>query len=225
MSTNNTIKAEEMSSFFNLRAEGYDNHMEETVSEFDTFYNRVSEPMTETMEPLKIIDLGCGTGLELTGIFKRIPNAAVTGLDMSENMLSLLRDKHRNHMVQLKLIKGSYLTFEYPENFYDYAVSVMTMHHWTYDVKLNLYSNIRSALKAGGMYIEGDYMVELEKEQWLLAEYEKQMALVDTKNSNLYHIDIPFSIDTQKELLYKAGFRKVNVLWQSGEATILMAEV
>ncbi|WP_346871072.1 methyltransferase domain-containing protein [Clostridium sp. UBA5119] len=80
---------EEMRSFFNLRAEGYEKHMEESINSFEEYYKLVSFTLKYTEEVIEILDLGCGTGLELEEIFNKAPNARVTCIDLSEEMLKI----------------------------------------------------------------------------------------------------------------------------------------
>ena len=82
----------EMAQFFNDRVDGYEEHMRPLV--FD-LYDVISTPIRTTNEPISILDLGCGTGLEFKGIFARAPNALITGVDISEKMLSRLKEKHQ----------------------------------------------------------------------------------------------------------------------------------
>lgn len=228
-------KPEEMASFFDERVSGYDDDMRRFWSDeredgsrrstsFDQFYDQMmSAPIDQTHERIRVLDLGCGTGLELTGIFTKAPNALVTGIDVSEKMLARLKEKYVGHLDQLTLLKGSYVTLPFEEGAYDYAVSVMTMHHFLPDEKCRLYEKIRMALKPGGKYIEGDWFVSIEKEREYLEQYEKTVRLAGLQQDDLYHIDIPFSLETQTRLLLRAGFSKVEVIWEECEAAVLVA--
>jgi tRNA (cmo5U34)-methyltransferase len=97
---------------------------------------------------------------------------------------------------------------------YDYVVSAMAMHHVLHDVKRELYDKIHAALKPGGKYIEADSVIPAVLEPYFLAEYHKEAAGLAQAQEGWYHIDIPFSIDTQRSLLLGAGFRDFEVLWQ-----------
>ena len=88
------------------------------------------------------------------------------------------------------------------------------MHHLLPDTKRELYSKIHAALKPGGKYIEGDSVIPTEMESQFLAEYHEQVAVVPPAKDGYYHIDIPFSIDTQKSLLLEAGFKDFQLVWQ-----------
>ena len=95
----------EMAQFFNERADTYEGHMRPLVSDL---YDVIASPIPITSEPVSILDLGCGTGLEFKGIFARAPNALITGVDISEKMLFRLTDEYQIHMRQIKLIQGSF---------------------------------------------------------------------------------------------------------------------
>ncbi|HCX71737.1 MAG TPA: class I SAM-dependent methyltransferase, partial [Firmicutes bacterium] len=210
MSENQNHHPEEMAAFFDARADGYDRHMKNTVAEYNLFYEAVAEPILPTEERIRILDLGCGTGLELKEIIKKTPQARVTGIDMSRKMLDLLAEKHKNSTIFLELIQDSYETVVLSSEAYDYAVSVMSVHHLLPDRKLALYKKVWSALKPGGLYIEGDYVVTPATERALMAEYLEMLDSGQLTNT-LCHIDIPFSVTTQFALLQEAGFCDIDV--------------
>ena len=88
MSVESEEKTEELAAFFDARAAGYDEHMRDNIfpDTFTQFYPAISLPIEETAEPLHILDLGCGTGLEIEALLHRVPNASITGVDVSEKM-------------------------------------------------------------------------------------------------------------------------------------------
>jgi len=222
-----------MAEFFDRRVDGYDEHMQEILPAFDEFYSSVAEQIRATGEPSSILDLGCGTGLELDFIFARAPNARVTAVDLSSEMLARLRARLERtwYGPRMEIVQGSYLTMPFPAGGFDYVVSVQTMHHFTPDVKLGLYTRIAHALKAGGMYIEGDYVVPPDEERSLLARYAETVKslrangtigegeLVDGK----YHIDIPLSVQSQVAILRQAGFADAEVVFEQGAAAVFRA--
>lgn len=218
---NNQI--EPMADFFNQRAGEYENHMRETVDDFRGFYDAISRPIPSTDIPLSILDLGCGTGLEIEGILKKAPNAILTCVDVSREMLAKLKAKYSDYTTNIKLVNGSYLTFRYESAKYDFIVSVMTIHHLEYDAKLKLYTSIRNSLKDGAYYIEGDYVVSEKREKEMLNEYfalkRSRPEIIDGN----YHVDIPFPKRSQLEIFKAAGFSKVEVLWETERAAIFVA--
>ncbi len=211
----------EMAQFFNEKADGYDKHMRSLVSEL---YDVIASPISATSEPISILDLGCGTGLEFEVLFARASNALITGVDVSEEMLSRLREKYQARMSQIRLIQGSFEQVLSRKDEYDYALSVMALHHLLPSPKCKLYDKIRKSLKGGGKYIEGDYVVSKRKERKFLSGYHETIKKYQLSLNKIYHIDIPFSIRTQIELLTKAGFNKVRTIWKKRKAAIFVAE-
>lgn len=223
---------EEMGSFFDVRVDGYDEHMVDMFKDFDLYYETVASPIAATDKNVSILDLGCGTGAELNWVFNKAPNASVTAIDLSQQMLNKLAEKFGQYKGQMNLIHGSYLTLPFEEEHYDYAVSVYTMHHFHEDTKLELYRKIYGALKAGGKYIEGDCVVTPEKQreiwEWYSQNYSAEAINEARKpKDTLYHFDIPCTIETQFRLLRGAGFSKVDVIWhhEGEEPAIFVAEV
>lgn len=216
-------KPEAMSAFFDLRALGYDKHMRENVfsdTTFSQFYQAVSVPIEKTDAPLAILDLGCGTGLELELLLQRAPNARITGVDLSLNMLERLRERYLDYMGQITLVVDSYLTLPFGMQAYDYILSAMTVHHVLHDTKCSLYRKIHAALKPGGKYIEGDSVTTAEMEHKFLAEHRQQIADMPPVHDGHYHIDMPFSIDTQRSLLLEAGFKTFELIWQKDSRAV-----
>ena len=80
---------EKMDDFFTARVDGYDEHMKSNIEGASKFYN-----FTASLLPMekdkRILDLGCGTGLELEELFQMNPYAKVTGIDLTEAMLETM---------------------------------------------------------------------------------------------------------------------------------------
>lgn len=214
------VKIEKMENFFNKKAKEYEKHMEKNVVSFDKYYKSISEPIERTEKPIKILDLGCGTGLEINGILEKTPNAKITCVDMTKAMTDILLETYKDHKKQITIINDSYLTMDFEENTYDYVIGVMTMHHFTYVEKVVLYTKIKRALKKNGRYIEGDYYVSLEDEKELLKRYYDLRKEYEDDEYGLYHIDIPFALETQQGLLNEAGFGKLQLIWDGGEQKV-----
>jgi len=209
-------KIEKMIDFFNNRADNYDDNMRSNIEDFNRFYSKIAMEIKETQREINILDIGCGTGLELEYIFKRVPYAKVFCLDLSERMLNRLKEKYSSKQEQIETRLGSYVKIPFEENEYDYIVSVMTLHHLSNNKKLALYNKIYKALKSNGKYIEGDYIVDQTKEEKIIKEAVKDNAKTDGN----YHIDLPFSIESQKQILTESGFKKFNLIYEKNEAAV-----
>lgn len=213
-------KLEEMSAFFTLRAEDYDEHMLTEVEGCKEGYIRMAGLVPPYCK--KLLDLGCGTGLELDRIFEKLPHAKVTGIDLTEAMLQKLREKHPDK--NMNLICGDYFAVDFGTSEYDCAVSFQTMHHFTHEKKRSLYKKIYNALNEGGLYIECDYMVETQDEEdhWFRENdrIRKEQGIPD---GEFYHYDTPCTIENQMKMLKQAGFSSVEKVFRVENTTMLVA--
>jgi tRNA (cmo5U34)-methyltransferase len=208
------MKLEKMDEFFNNRLEGYEEHQLNCIDSAKEFY-----PFTASLLPsipgAKILDLGCGTGLELNEYFKINPHATVTGIDLASDMLQVLKSKFSNS--QLTLINGSYFDVPFGENIYDASLSVESLHHFTMKHKIPLYKKLHQSLKENGYFILTDYIAENEEAERRnfaeLAELKKEAGIT---NNVFYHYDTPLTLEHETTALLAGGFSKVEALntWQ-----------
>jgi tRNA (cmo5U34)-methyltransferase len=196
--------------FFNAAARLWDARFGEDPD--NPFLTAVASPIRPTEAAISILDIGCGTGLELPAIFDRAPNARITGIDQAPNMLKELRRKFRCRMGQITLTEGSCLDVPFGTRVFDYVVSRLTMHHFAIPTKRGLYRRIREALKPGGCYIEGDQSASPEFERQVLRWYEDYIAQLPDGDLGRWNFDVTLSTDTQRRLLREAGFSSVELV-------------
>lgn len=212
---------ENMASFFDARLDGYDVHMLDTIEGARAFY-----PFTAAQLPAQhrtnILDLGCGTGLELEEYYRLNPTAKVTGIDLAPGMLQALKDKFPDQ--SLHLILGSYFEVPLPAEFYDAAVSVESLHHFTAEEKLPLYQKLFASLKPGGYFILTDYFAQTQEQQdFFRRELLRLKALQGIQDNDFYHYDTPLTVDNEIRTLTQAGFSSVTVLNRWGATCTLKA--
>lgn len=212
---------EEMGSFFDARLEGYEQHQLDTIEAAREFY-----PFTARCLPqnagARILDLGCGTGLELMETFRLNPTARVTGIDLAPGMLNALREKFPDKA--LELVCGSYFDVPFGVEEYDAAVSVESLHHFTQAEKIPLYTRLHAALKPGGAFILTDFFaptdeIERERRVELLRLRREQHA----QEGKFYHFDTPLTVPHELEALHAAGFPTTEILGQWGPTVTIKA--
>ncbi len=204
---------EEMAAFFNARVSGYEEHMKENPN-YHQEKILLAKEFEVTDEPVKILDLGCGTGLEIEYILKRTPNAQLLGIDLAGDMLESLLKKYQAVLDQIELINGSYFDYDFGRNRWDYVVASATMHHWLPERKLPLYKRIHDSLKPGGKFINDDYLVPEKEEREMLEEYLQLKESGLLKDGQFYHLDIPCSVKTETKVMNDAGFQRVKVVYE-----------
>lgn len=213
---------EKMGTFFDTRLDGYDEHQLTCIVSAREFY-----PYTANCLPrdagARILDLGCGTGLELEPYFSVNPGADVTGIDLAPGMLKALKEKFGGR--KLTLILGSYFDVPLGEGMFDAAVSVESLHHFTKEEKIPLYTKLHKALKDKGYFILTDYFSLSEEEE---AMRRRQLLTLKSeqgiKDGEFYHYDTPLTVEHEMEALRQGGFSSVSVLRQWASTFTLRAE-
>ncbi len=196
------VPLEEMADFFRARLGEYEAHM----SLWKKAYEYLPSLLPDSAHTL--LDLGCGTGLELDEILKVRPGLSVTGIDLSKEMLERLLAKHP----EVKLICGDYFQEELGEAAYDCAVSFESLHHFDGEKKRGLYTKLCRALKPGGCFIEADYIACCEEEERLLMEAcRRKRERERIPEERFVHFDTPLTAEHEMEALRQAGFIKVEM--------------
>jgi tRNA (cmo5U34)-methyltransferase len=209
-------KLEPMADFFTARLAGYEEHMLRETSEHYQRFAKLVPPTTQTL-----LDLGCGTGLELDYIFKKLPDVSVTGIDLTQAMLDKLKQKHPKK--KLKLICGNYFEANLGKNIFDTVISCATLHHFLREPKTSLYKKVFTALKTHGRYIENDYMVDERRRNEFQAENIKLRREQNIPDGEFYHFDIPYTVENQVDMLKEAGFSRIDVTGRSENGATLIA--
>lgn len=213
---------EKMETFFENRLAGYDEHMLNTIEGANEFYKFTAAQLPIGPES-EMLDLGCGTGLELEEYFLLNSNAHITGIDLSDAMLKALAAKFPDK--RLHLICGSYFDVPLGCEKYDAAVSVESLHHFTAERKLLLYRKLHQALKSKGYFVLTDYFAEsaaLEREYFETFEMLKQKQGI--ADNAFYHYDTPLTVEHETAILKNAGFSEVKVLRNWGATHTIMAK-
>lgn len=214
------MKLEKMDDFFAARLGGYDGHMMAEIEGAEEFYP-YSASLLPQGQSANVLDLGCGTGLELEYYFALNDKASVVGIDLSADMLAALRGKFPDR--EIELICGSYFDVPFGEGRFDAAVSVESLHHFTAGQKLGLYKKLNTALVDGGYFVLTDYFAESEEaERFYFSELERMRREQGLDPDEFYHYDTPLTAEHEIEILKKAGFSDVQIMrsW-SNTCTVL----
>ena len=207
---------EEMSDFFTKRLQGYEEHM----SIWEKSYQIFAEILP--LECQKILDLGCGTGLELDKIWQKNPSIEVTGVDLCANMLDKLLEKH--HDKPLTTVCQDYFQYDFEYDKWDAVISFESLHHFLPERKKELYRKICYSLKKGGVFILGDYIACCDEEEELLRSVYLQKRKQSAIPENCYvHFDIPLMLEHETGILQNTGFAIEKILDNPDGATIIIA--
>ncbi len=199
------VPLEAMDAFFHKRLDDYEAHM----AIWSVHYEWMAAILPETTRTL--LDIGCGTGLELDCIYRRFPDLAVTGIDLAADMLAVLQKKHGDKQPTLRC--EDYFAAELGEWLYDAVVSFETLHHFPAEQKWGLFQKICRSLKPGGVYLECDYIATSQAiEDLTFAECARRRTRDKIPPEQFVHFDTPLTLAHEVEALEGAGFARVEVV-------------
>ena len=194
-----------MKDFFNDEAVEHDDLFIDKMG-MGEFYDEIEQVLNSCENKNSVLVLGCGSGLEIERI--KFP-CDVVGVDISDKMLEVLEKKKLYDGVNLSTICGSFLELDFEQEKYDIVLSCYAMHHFNSEQKQSIYNKIYSALKNGGVFINGDTIaVNQSEEDKGMLEAEKIYKDEGMPFASL-HVDVPFCFEHEKEVLRKVGFDEV----------------
>ena len=213
---------EKMDDFFNNRIDSYEEHQLNMIASAKEFYPFTAKhlPMDKNVS---ILDLGCGTGLELGYYFELNPTARITGIDMAEALLRALKKKYVDK--KLTILQGSYFDIPFGKNCYDAVVSVESLHHFTQKEKIPLYTKIFQSLLSNGYFLLTDYFALSDDQEAFFRQELLRLKLEQGISDNkLYHYDTPLTVEHEIQALQMAGFSKIDILGQWGATHTIKAQ-
>jgi tRNA (cmo5U34)-methyltransferase len=137
------------------------------VPSFELLYGTVATVVSwQRSRPVRVLDLGAGTGLLSATIRAHRPDARLTMVDSSRSMLDQARRRFGDDDVACV---HSDLTDTLPRGPYDAIVSALAIHHLSDTDKRALFRRVREALDGDGVFLNIDQVAA--PTAWLEAEY------------------------------------------------------
>jgi tRNA (cmo5U34)-methyltransferase len=156
---------------FDEAAGGYDEARRRLVPGLDALYAALLEGLPFGVEePVKVLDLGAGTGLLSAEIAGRFPRARITLVDLSVEMLRVARRRFAGEPDRFEFRVMDFARKELPAG-YDLVASALSIHHLTDGDKRELFEKAHGALVPGGLFVNLDQVLGATPEDE--AGYEK----------------------------------------------------
>lgn len=220
-----------LGALFDSAAPDYDGSRRMLVPGFDGFYGSAVESIPfERDEPLRVLDLGAGTGILTAMVAARFPNSRVTLVDASVEMLRVARRRFAGEAGRFEFRVMDHARKPLPgrPRGYDLVVSALSIHHLTHGDKRELFEKIHRALANGGWFVNADQVQgptpgaeEEYQAEWLrrvrlagVSDGELSAALVRMK------ADKNATLESQMAWLRDAGFGSVEHLYEEGRFAV-----
>jgi tRNA (cmo5U34)-methyltransferase len=213
---------------FDASARDYDRSRRRLVPCFDDFYASALELLPFAPEaPLRVLDLGAGTGLLSAFVRGRFPRAELVLADVAPEMLREARERFAGDpgvaCVALDL-QDPHWPSPLQAAPFDAVVSGLAIHHVPDAGKRTLFRRILAALREGGVFVNADQVsgetprVEArQRAAWLrrVRELGTPEDVLAAAIERMRH-DRPATLEAQLGWLRDAGFHDVHCAYRSG---------
>lgn len=168
----------------------YDDIADEYTMDFfhDTSDNKYIDIFLESLEGLRVLDVGCGNGRDCKYILQK--GFDVSGIDMSYGMLKIAKDKVPN--VKFEMVDMT--DIRYPDNSYDGIISNCSLFHVPIEELPKTLDSFRRILKPNGKLL------------LILQEGNGETMVEEPYRKGVYIYVNYFSTNQIKNLLQKHGF-------------------
>ena len=158
---------------------------------------------TKAVSARAVLELGIGTGETTHRVLSRHPDATLTAIDSSPEMLERARAAFPDADLRLARLEDPL-----PPGPFDLVVTALAVHHLDAAGKRDLFSRVADVLRAGGSFVLADVVVPERPED------------VVTPIDGV--IDLPDRVDDQLAWLREAGLDP-ELVWLNKDLAVLRA--
>lgn len=207
---------------FNKEAEAFDEQVQKNIPCYNEMLTALINAIPDKNKNPKILDLGCGTGNITQKALTRFPDAEVTCLDLSENMIEIAKDKLSDYE-KIEYIVGDFTQMQI-ETKYDVILSSLALHHIPNDEeKESMYKDIYEALEKDGVFYNADV---IKANSNYNEELNNKIAIREMKENGVTDEeitehkgkrdanDIPTTLINHIKMLENVGFEEIDVIWK-----------
>ena len=130
---------EEPAEQFHFSPATYKEMIQDAIPRYDELQRETVEAVP--FEPKRVLELGIGTGVTTRALLERFPEAEVTGLDSTPEMVFRARELG----IEVRLAR---MEDPLPDGPWDLVIAVLTIHHLQADGKRDLFRRVREQSRA-----------------------------------------------------------------------------
>jgi tRNA (cmo5U34)-methyltransferase len=215
---------------FDTIAQEYDAQRVHIIPDLQHYYGAAVWAAVAKDNHPEILDIGAGTGLMSALVLEKFPGATLTLLDISENMLAVAR-KRFSHRENIRYVVSDYSSSPLGGP-YDLVFSALSIHHLSRDDKRQLFHEIFTALKPGGMFINADQAAgetplfeHMYLDYW--NDFVKSGPLSEKERLEILRrrdtLDRNEKLSSQLRWLQESGFTDVDVVYKNRTFIVTVA--
>lgn len=211
--------------FFNQLSQSYDDTIKRTIPPYQEMFEAVvGYAFLPSDAPWNILELGCGTGNLSVFISSMFPQARMTLVDLSPEMLAQAALKLEGETERLTFVEGGFMQVDLPEAAFDVVVSSVALHHLLDTEKPGMYQRIFRWLKPGGLLRIADEVKTLPVDESMVKNLARWMAWAREQGATSEELamwiehgekyDHYASLAEHFQWLAEAGFTEIDCYWK-----------
>ncbi len=201
----------------------YDNWIRTALPGYDAIFAAALDMLPFSNDaPLRVLDLGAGTGLFSQHVVGEFPLAHFTLYDLAPKMLALAAERFRECAGQFEFVEKDFRLLASAEMF-DVVISSLSIHHLTANEKRQLFAAIFRSVRTGGVFVNVDQikapspeMQQFYWERWLADVRAKgaDEAQIQASIQRRTDYDQDDTLIHQLSWLSDAGFASVDCVYK-----------
>src|SRR5919202_2350981 len=188
---------------YRFTPEGYTEQMRDEIHDYVELQEETARA-TEGLWADRLLELGTGTGETALRVLARHPQARLTGIDSSPEMLAEARRALPDADLRVARLEDPL-----PEGPFDVVFSTLAVHHLDSAGKADLFRRVAAVLAPGGRFVLGDVVVPERPED----------VVIDCTPG----FDLPDPVPQQLEWLREAGLEP-RVVWERRDLAVIAAD-
>jgi tRNA (cmo5U34)-methyltransferase len=219
--------------WFDRWATQYDSERRLLISPFDAYYAAAGEAVSLKPDgtrrtaaadggPIRVLDLGAGTGLLTAVLAEALPGAHLTLLDEAPGMLDQAKERFAAIGDRVEVVVGDILT-DLPEGPFDVIASGLAIHHLDPDDQAKVYALAYERLAPGGVFVNAEQLKAPAK--WL-EDHVIERELVHARAGGFtpeaeaqawerWSIDQHVTVEQQLAWLHAGGYETVECVFKA----------
>jgi tRNA (cmo5U34)-methyltransferase len=211
---------------------GYAEKIRQLVPRYDEMLETILD-LLQLAHPGGVLDIGAGVGNVSDQVLRGFPEAHVTALDASPEMLEQARTLLAPHGTRASVVRHDIAGYS-PGRSFDAVFSNLVLHNLPPDTRRETLGAIRRWLEPGGVFIWGEMIVHPDPAvQQHFARQRAEHALaagcpqdfVDWNFEKESTLDHPWTTAQTLEELAAAGFDNPEVVWAHDAFAVFFAGV
>ena len=215
--------------WFDRWVDNYDSERRLLVPSFDLFYSTAAEVAgLDRSGPVRVLDLGAGTGLLSAALAVALPDASFVLLDEAPAMLEQASQRLAPLGDRVATVVAD-LRATLPDGPFDVIASALAIHHLDDAGKADLYRRAAAALAPGGVLVNAEQVAGPTPalnarylERW--DAHTRALGATDamlTAAAERMAIDRPAPVAIQLDMLRTAGLVDVDCFFQSWRFAVI----